>query len=203
MGLINWEHILLDTTVLIRVLDYKKNKKAANEFYNSLIEFFANTDAQIDDKKTRKRKFYLSAITIAEILDPKMVDDIEKSKQIIQALNTNNLEIISFDEDASNVFNFEFIKKLGVNFPSDIISKWGIENSKPNREMLTKDLMILACAKLYNVDAVLCVDKGMFKIGKEFGLNMVYVDPKYFDYNSSSFFHYNSAFCDKELLDYE
>ncbi|SDS06067.1 hypothetical protein [Gramella sp. MAR_2010_147] len=199
MGLINWQRILLDTSVLIRVLDFKKNGKPANEFANSLVEFLSNTEAQVSDNKKAKRRYYISSISIAEIIDSTQPSSSEKTKLIIQALNANNVQVIDFDEDVANIFSLEFVEKLGVNYAKDILSKWGEINSKVNREILTKDLMILASGIYNDVDAYLCVDKGMYKLGREVNLEMVYVKKEFFNFNDKYFFEFYKQKCDTEL----
>jgi len=195
----HWEKILIDTTVIVKVINYKKHGKSIHEFANHLMEYLANSDAQITPKKTAKRKFYVSAITIAELIDATQPVSTNKTKLIVQALNANNLEIVDFDEEVADVYDLSFVSKLGINFPRGLLSKWGGTNSKPNREMLTKDLMILGCGLYKEVDAVLCFDKGMYKIGREFGINTVYIDPKYFNYNDKYVFEFYASSCDKDL----
>ena len=60
--------------------------------------------------------------------------------------------------------------------------------------------MILGCALYKEVDVVLCFDKGMYRIGRESGINMVYIEPKYFKYNDTYVFEFYKGACDKELI---
>ncbi|MFG6685220.1 PIN domain-containing protein [Mariniflexile sp. HNIBRBA6329] len=195
----SWKKILVDTTVIVKVISYKKYGKEINEFANKLMEYLADTEAQITDKKTEKRQIYVSSISIAEIIDSSQPNGVNKTKLIVQALNADNIEIVDFDEDVADLYNIEFIDKLGVNYQKDSLSKWGELNSKVNREILTKDLMILGCALYKKVDVVLCFDKGMYRIGRECGINMVYIEPKYFNHNDSYIFEFYTGVCDKEL----
>ena len=59
--------------------------------------------------------------------------------------------------------------------------------------------MILGCGLYKDVDAVLCFDKGMYRIGTECGINMVYIEPKYFNYNDKYVFEFYTTNCDKDL----
>jgi predicted nucleic acid-binding protein len=202
MGLINWQKILIDTSVIIRVIHYRKNQKESNKFANFLIESFSSTDAQINDKKKKPRVFYVSAISIAEMLDSSM-NTSSKTELIVQTINAENVEIIDFDEDVANVYDVDFVKKLGVNFLDDCICKWGENtNSKPYRECLTKDIMILSCGVYNNADAYITADKGMYRIGREAGLNMVYLNDAYFNYNEKYVFEFDQSKCDSELMNY-
>lgn len=195
----SWKSILIDTSVIIKVINYKKHKKEVNEFAYKLIDYLSSTNAQVNDKTTKKRQLFVSAISIAEIIDSTS-SAADKTRKIVQALNASNLEIIDFDEDVADIYNIKFIDKLKVQYQKDILKKWGVDYNKVNKEILTKDLMILGCGIYKNVDAVLCFDKGMYRVGRECGINMVYVDPKFFDYNEIYIFEFFQKKCDKDMI---
>ena len=198
----SWKRILIDTSVIIRVINHRKNKKEENKFANQIVEYLSNTEAQVTDKKTTQRSLFVSAISIAEIIDSAQAENGNKTKMIVEALNAKNLEIIDFDEDVAEIYNLQFIEKLGVDYQKNALSRWGVDYTKVNREILTKDLMILGCGLYREVDAVLCMDKGMYKIGRECGINMVYTDPKYFNYNETYVFEFYTIVCDEGLIKY-
>ena len=60
--------------------------------------------------------------------------------------------------------------------------------------------MILASGICNDVDTFVCVDKGMYRIGNQMGLNMAYVKEEYFNRNTSNFFTFESQLCDEEIL---
>lgn len=195
----NWGNILLDTTIIITALNYKKKGAQVNKFAYDLLKYLSTTNYQKSSANQVSRQFNVSAISIAEILE-KTEESVSKSQKIVQALNANNLTILDFDEDVANIFNNNFYEKLGQKNQNDILKRWGEGVSKDNRQALNNDLMILASGLYMNVDVVLCMDKGMYKIGTECGIKMIYVNEKYFKYNSTYFFEYFSNLSDKDFV---
>ncbi len=194
-----WQKVLIDTNVIIKIINYKKNGKEVNEFAHRLVDYLSKSKAQVTDRKTAERQLFISSISIAELIDSSQATGTNKTDLIVRALDANNVEIVDFDEDVANIYNLAFIDKLGVKYQKEFLSKWGDENSKVNREILTKDLMILGCALYKEVDAVLCIDKGMYRIGVECGVNMIYIEPDYFHQNDSYIFEFFYSKCDKDL----
>ncbi|MES2411650.1 MAG: hypothetical protein V4535_09440 [Bacteroidota bacterium] len=193
----NWSRILIDTSVIIRTINYAKNQAEANKFVYETIRHLADTKCQ-SEKGLNDRKFYVSAISIAEIL-MKLDDKVKKSQMIIKAFNANNITIVDFDEDVANIFNSDFCDAMGVKAQNDILTRWGEEPSKKNRDALTNDIMILASGLSVDIDIVLCIDKEMYKIARECGINAVYVDEKYFNVSGSNYFEYYSTSSDKDF----
>lgn len=197
----NWGKILLDTTAVIKVLDYLKNKKEENLFYYETIKNLTETKYQYEkSNKGNKqgenyRQFFVSAISLAEILC-RLENGVKKSQHIVKAFNAKNMTILDFDEDVANVFNVEFCESMGVKVQNDILQRWGESPSKNNRQALTNDIMILATGQYHEVDVILCVDKGMYKIAREHGLNVAYLDKKYFKISGSNYFEYNTPASD-------
>lgn len=195
----NWGKILLDTSFIIRVINYAKNQNPVNEIFSDLMKYLSLSKYKVSANRSENRFFYISSITIAEILG-KYEDSTEKSKVIAQSLNANNIVIIDFDEDSANIFNTSFCEKIGAKNQSELLTRWGKEDSKGNKQAINNDLMIMASGVLNEVDTVICVDKGMYRLGKDIGLNMIYVKEEYFQRSSTNFFSYFQTEADKDLL---
>lgn len=198
----NWGNILIDTSVIIRAINYVKNKKVENKFCYDLIKYLSETKFQKSESSTVERRFFVSSITIAEILE-NTTNDISKSQKIIQLLNAKNLTILDFDEDVANIFNGTFCDNLGQKNQDNILKRWGQHPTKDLRQSLNNDLMILASGLSQNIDVVLCFDKGMYKIGKKCDLHLAYLNENYFHYNETYFFEYYSQKSDADLLQIE
>lgn len=195
----NWGNILLDTTFVIRVINFAKNQKEDNRLCYELMAYLSSNKYQVTASKSDERSFYISAITVAEILG-RYEDTVEKSKVIAQSLNANNITIIDFDEDSANIFNTKFCEKLGKKHQDDILKRWGENNSKDHRQAINNDLMILASGISNGIDTVICVDKGMYRIAKELGFNVIYVKEKYFNRSGNNFFTFDAIKADDDLL---
>ena len=194
----HWGKILIDTNVLIKVLGYRKTGREDFKFYYDLLAHLASTQYQKSNGTTADRSFFISAISIAEILE-RVEEGSKKSQNIIHALNANNVTVVDFDEDVADLFNTEFCEVIGKQKMNDLLSKWGESVTKGERESLTKDIMILASGMFMEMDACLCYDKGLYRIGRECGVNTIYCLPEFFRNSGDTFFEFYAANCDKAL----
>jgi predicted nucleic acid-binding protein len=140
----------------------KKRTENVQRFFNSL-----------NDPKTfgRKRKmFQLSAISIAEIfhVDGKHENTV---KAMATALDSNDVEIISFDEDAALFHNAEFYNSLSnkeVDALKKLVTASGFVTT---RERVRRDMMIAATAKMYKTDIALTTDGGFKTICDKYDIS--------------------------------
>lgn len=194
----NWGTILLDTTVVIRAINYAKNQHSDNKLCYDLFRFLSDNKYSSGTNSVSDRTFLVSAISIAEILEYSNTG-VRKSQKINQALNAKNIVICDFDEDCADVLDKDFCDLLNKKNATELLQRWGGIGGKNEREGLTNDLMIIATGISIGANVFICQDKLMYKIGREIGLNMVYMDDKFFNTNGSLFFEYYTAESDKEF----
>lgn len=150
------QYFFIDSGVLIDLLKQDlsgsspetiKRINTTNLFFESLNQFEG------------KKHFQISAINIAEIFH---VDNQDNTlKAIISVLNSQEVEIFSFDATTAIFHNKEFHSFLGNKVVSEL--KKSINYPHSNfvniEERLRKDYLIAASAKMYNSDVVLTNDK--------------------------------------------
>lgn len=194
----NWGKILLDTTVVIRAINYAKNQHIDNKLCFDLFRFLTDNKYNSSHNNISDRTFFVSAITIAEILEYANTG-VRKSQKIVQALNAKNLVVCDFDEDCADVLDKDFCELLKKDNASELLQRWGGIGGKNEREGLTNDLMIISTGISVGADVFICQDKVMYKIGREIGLNMVYMDEVFFSTNGSLFFEFFTSEADKKF----
>ncbi|MBS1630004.1 MAG: PIN domain-containing protein [Bacteroidetes bacterium] len=151
-----WEHIFLDTCIIIDYLHAKRNPgHATRADYVKKI---------LDDLLTKKtasganRKFYVSAITISELLDKS--DDKPKAERLVKQLNASDLTYVAFDNDIAGFMTANYHAILGTDKLRAISRElsWPEHDLVLAREWVSKDLMIIASAHSLDCDVVLTVD---------------------------------------------
>lgn len=123
-----------------------KRIEITNNFFNSIQQFEG------------KKHFQISAINIAEIFHVDNQDDTLKA--IISVLNSQEIEIYSFDSITAIFHNKEFQKFLGNKAIAELKKSISYPQSKfvNIEDRIRKDYLIAATAKMYNTDVVLTND---------------------------------------------
>lgn len=160
------ESFFVDSGILIDLLktdlssctqQVKDRIEIVNNFFSSLFnpEIYGNG----------KKYFQLSSITIAEIFHIDNLND-DTLNAIIKVLNSQNVEVCSFDYATAIFHNKEFYSYLS-NKEIDIIRNATKDGLYANtKEKVRKDFLIAATAKLYKSDVVLTNDNGFHEICK-------------------------------------
>ena len=194
----NWRTILLDTTVIINALHALNGSQ--DEVCNlslGLIRFLSKNKTT----KNQDRVFLVSAITISEILQNNEGDE-KIVKKVVRAIDSKNVEIISFDERIAEYMKSNYHELLGVKNQNKIIPTLNIDqrNFVQIREWITKDLMILATGHYSEADVILTNDhKTMYELSKKVDVFCALTRPHFFDVKGENFFTYERIKADKEL----
>jgi hypothetical protein len=138
---------------------YKKNPNSAeNKFVYDLISFLSSNKSE----GNKNRIFYISTVTLSEILSNE--DEADKIQKIVNVLNSNDVEFISFDQDIAKDFsNYlkPYLERKKIH-EFAIQAGWKQHELMLAREWVTKDKMIIMSGLNRNVDAILTLDKNTF-----------------------------------------
>jgi PIN domain nuclease of toxin-antitoxin system len=165
-----WSKILLDTSIILWFL--KSGENGTNDTIQK-VKFIHKLIYQLcKDKKT----FYISAITLSEI--KKISDNTNVISEILKHLNTQDVEIISFDEDIAKHLHQitpDILQKKST------LNKFADNYGMPQndyataREWITRDMMIIASGSALKVDIVLTMDsKAFINIADELKVPCIY-----------------------------
>lgn len=153
------KYFFIDSGVLIDLLSGNTNREAAvTERIKQTKMFF---DALQDDETfaNQKKIFQISSISIAEIFH---VDNAHENtlKAIANALDSQDLEILSFDLDTAVFHNQEYGSSLSNAELAKLKQDVNFPESGYTKEKIRKDHLIAATAKMYHSDVVLTNDSG-------------------------------------------
>ncbi|HEY4061168.1 MAG TPA: hypothetical protein VGM30_04670 [Puia sp.] len=155
----DWRKILLDTSILCALFRSEFGKMdSQTEFVLRLINYLSkNKTAEGID-----RTFYVSAITISELLTRE--HDSEKIKRIIRLVNSRNVEFIDFDLDCALVFNARLYPHLDKVALHKMAEQVGFKSNDfmMAREWISRDYMIVMSGVSKNVDVIITADKKTF-----------------------------------------
>ncbi len=156
----DWEHILLDTTVLCDLFlsELPETTDTRSLFAKKLITYLSKTKTA----SGKDRVFYISAITVSELLTQE--HDSEKIRRILRVINSKNVEFIEFDLTVALEFNHRLQPYLQRNSLHEMAAKIGfrLNDYMMAREWVARDYMILMSGLVKNVDVVLSSDKKSF-----------------------------------------
>lgn len=109
----NWERILLDTGVIIKLIHSLDEKCQDTEklFVKHLVNALLIPRPPEKDKPKSERVFCISAITLSELLYK--AQENEKTLQIIRALNTANVEFLPFNDEVADYLTVNYHPYLG------------------------------------------------------------------------------------------
>ena len=186
----DWENIFLDTSIIIPlILSSRPGVTDKNVlFIRRLVDYLNNNKTS----SGVERKFFVSSITISELLD-KQND--ERTKQIVKAIDSENTNIIPFDNDVADFMTKNYHSILG----SKELNKFALALSFPThdlvmaREWIIRDIMIIGTSHYLQCDALLTSDGAtMFKSAQKLGVPSALVFEKYFDFSDTFIMAYLS-----------
>jgi len=176
----DWGHIFLDSSVIINLI--LSLKDGATDpvalFTNKLITYLNDSNTGSE----QRRQFYVSSITISEILSK--VDTGERPKAIINAINSENVTFVAFDNQIAELINDSYHSILGTTLLNSFARElsWPSHDLVLAREWITKDTMILASSQYLECDVALTLDKKtMYKVAKKLAVPCALTFPDYFD----------------------
>ncbi len=187
---LEWEHIFLDTSILFSYIQgtRESNTDSGCVFIKRLID---DLNANPSSKK-KKRNFYVSAVSIAEMYDKST--DKKKTERLVRQMNVSTMTYISFDTDIAEHMTSTYHSILGTTKQNNLAKELGFPqyDMAMAREWVTKDLMIIASADYMKCDVVLTIDERTFAplcikadyycaicLESKFNLNDTYI----FEYN--------------------
>jgi len=152
--------VFLDTSILIDLLN-KNSKDERVSFVKILI------DSLNENKPSGKkdRTFFISTITIGEMVKFSSKNSAEVITDLLDALNCINLEIVPYTDEIAlnqNTLFKNYLSKTNLNKLLDTLKAFP-ENYTNGREYISKDFMIIATAHYINSDVIITCDKKTFK----------------------------------------
>lgn len=152
--------VFLDTSILIDLLN-KNSKDERVLFVKTLI------DSLNENKPSGKkdRTFFISTITIGEMVKFSSKKNDEVFTDLLAALNCINLEIVPYTDEVAlnqNALFKDYLSKTNLNKLLDVLKAFP-ENYTNGREYISKDFMIIATAHYINSDVIITCDKKTFK----------------------------------------
>lgn len=155
-----WENILLDTSIICSLFT-SENNDVTDEvilFVKEFIRYLTHNKSN----KGNERHFYISTITISELLTSE--NDLEKIKRIIAVIDSSNVNFIDFDLNTSLIFNRDLHPILSKKKLNELADNYGFKshNYLMAREWIIRDLMIIESGKSQDVDVILTTDKKTF-----------------------------------------
>jgi predicted nucleic acid-binding protein len=151
--------IFLDTSILIDLFNTsEKNEKT--RFVRSLL----NSLNETPQVKGKQRMFYISAITIGEMVKFASKSSEEVLMDLLKVLQAQNLEIVQYSDDVAlhqNILFKEYLSKKKLN---QLIEKLMLfpGNYVLAREYISRDFMIISSAHKINADVIITSDKRTF-----------------------------------------
>jgi len=191
--LVDWNNVLLDTSV---ILNYLKTGRGTDEqsekvrFTQRLINYLA---AKHEDNKASKAcNFLISSISISEIKH--LAKDEELVNRIVKALSTPNVEFLSFTRGIAlhlnGMLGSLIHDTIAVN---ELAQSQGLflDNLAMAREWISRDAMIIASAHFRNVDVILTDDSKTFlTICEKIQVPCLLVRQENFNYNDKYIFDF-------------
>lgn len=192
----DWENIFLDTSIVIHIILSARPGITDKQvlFTKKLIEYLSKNKAA----SGKERRFYVSALTIAEIWSK---SNDKMTKEIVKAIDSENTTIVAFDNEIADLMTNSYNDILG----SKKLNKFASELSFPSsdllmaREWIQKDTMIIGSSQYLNCDILMTLDgKTMYRTAQRLKVPCVYAMEKYFDQSEQFFLGYKHEVALKE-----
>jgi len=184
-----WESILLDTGIILAL--FKKHAGSDDEginFVNKLIKFLSETQTG----KQTKRIFYISTVTLGEILTNEQDND--KIRRILRVLNGSDVEFLSYDIQPALAMNGKLKKYITREHLHQKAQELGFKTNDfgMGRQWIYADYMIAITAEVMNLDVILTLDKKTFYpiCRDDLNINCILVYSEFFEHSESSFLNY-------------
>ena len=189
---LEWEHILLDTSIIISYLNAHRNEKDERCAFVKRIVDDLNSNKNSDSKA---RKLYISSITVAELYDKS--DDIKKTEKIVKSLNVKDVSFIAFDSDLAEHMTSTYHSVLGTDKLKQIARDLSFPENDllHGRQWIEKDTMILATCDYLACDVVLTTDKKtMLPMAEKLDIYCAVIEKENFNHNNTYIFDYQPGF---------
>ena len=178
--------VFLDSTIIADLLNipnigrYSKKVQDRINTVKCLVESLSGNKSM-----SGERTFIISTISIAEVFQTsdKNKDQVYDAIQMI--LNTNNLEIISFNRSVSITHNSVFKEIISDKEIQRLKSETGYKGSEHVnvKELIRKDYLIIATAINQKVDILFTCDNNFNLISRKLGLNSFLAEKDNFVWN--------------------
>jgi hypothetical protein len=188
---VDWHDIFLDTSIILAYFrSLRDDQDVVCNFVGKLIHQLVTQKSSAN----RERNFYISSITISEILEKSQNET--KAAKIVRLLNSDHVNFHPFDNDVAEYMVKSYHKLLGTENLSRIAKElsWPEHELKAGRQWIEKDLMILATAQYLECDTILTIDKNtMIPLAEKVGYFAASCYPENFELseNGKTIFHYN------------
>jgi hypothetical protein len=158
--IIDWKTILIDTGVIMALLAGQRGntKDEGLLFVNKLVNFLCRNKTG----KNEERTIYISTISLGEVITKESGP--EKIKLVLKALDSNNVEFLSFDTITALEFNIKlqpYLEKEALHAKAKELG-FATQDYGMARQWISKDYMIAMTAFVKNVDVILTLDKKTF-----------------------------------------
>lgn len=175
--------VFLDTSIIIDLFN-TSNTNERTKFVRHLIDSLNN----LSSVKGKQRVFYVSAVTIGEMVKFASKTSEEVIIDLLQLLHAQDLEIAHYTDTVAlhqNVLFKDYLSKKKLNalieklnlFPHDYVLA---------REYISRDFMIIATAHEKNADVILTSDKNTFlPIAKDLNIFCVVAEKANFQTSES------------------
>jgi len=153
----------LDTTVIVDYLWYKSKSQPQDETIAKRVSFVGKLiDFLVREAERHNRKFYYSAVTIAELRLIKNPYGLQN--KIIEALQTEDLALVNFTRDVALTLNSKLdhlLTKKELSVVAQTLEP-GFHDMKLYRDVIFKDYMIIASSLFVKADIILTADSKRF-----------------------------------------
>ena len=187
----DWEKVLLDTSAIVCLLRSLIDDKVPTcNFIKKLLE-------DLSTKKSsgkKNRTFYISAISIAEILSKTTSET--KAEKIVKAIQSDNVIFYSFDTEIAEFIVKNYHAHLGREKLNDFARQlsWPEHDLSIARQWIEKDLMLIATAHFLGCDTIITIDKNtMLPLAEKVDYYCCIAEEANFQLstNGNSIFNYN------------
>lgn len=187
---LEWENIFLDTSIVFSYIQATRDNNTDSDcdFVKRVIDDLSSNPTT----SGKKRKFYLSAISIAEMYDKST--DRKKTELIVSKMNISTMTYVAFDTDIAEHMTSTYHAVLGRIKQNNLAKKIGYPEYDMAivREWITKDLMIIASADYLQCDVILTIDeKTLLPLCNEINYFCSVCDKPRFNCNDKYIFEYN------------
>ena len=152
--------VFLDTSILIDLLN--KNSKDERALFVKILIDSLNENKPAGKKD---RTFFISTITIGEMVKFSSKKSKEVITDLLAALNCKNLEVVEYSDEIAlnqNTLFKDYLSKTNLNKLLDVLKAFP-ENYLNGREYISRDFMIISTAHYINSDVIITCDKKTFK----------------------------------------
>ena len=170
--------VFLDTSILIDLFNTSETNERT-KFVRNLIDSLNVSSLN----KGKSRTFYISSITIGEMVKFASKSKDEVLVDLLTLLQAQNLEILPYTDDIALNQNVLFKKYAAKTKLNEFLKKLNLfpHNYVLAREYISRDFMIISTAHHINADVIITSDKNTFlPIAKEINIFCVVAEKENF-----------------------